>query len=151
MVGRAASIVALALTLTACREDPPRPIAATVSGIARAVDGDTIAFGQVRIRLQGIAAPELDEPGGMAARDAMRSMIDGQTLRCDLDGTTGAGRPVGICYLQDRDIGREMVAQGLARDCPHYSAGRYQDSETAAQNAGRHLSETYALPDYCTG
>jgi endonuclease YncB( thermonuclease family) len=55
------------------------PAADAISGVPRIVDGDTIAIGDTRIRLEGIDAPEtdqvcLDQNGakwtcGIAARD----------------------------------------------------------------------------------
>ena len=55
-------------------------------------DGDTIELGPIAIRLEGIAAPERDEPGGAAAADAMRDLVLGKDLRCDL---TGDRQPAG--------------------------------------------------------
>ena len=56
-------------------------------------DGDTIELGPIAVRLQGIAAPERDEAGGAAAADAMRDLVLGRDLRCDLTGDThGSGR-----------------------------------------------------------
>ena len=57
----------------------------TLEGIVSHVrDGDTIELGPIAIRLQGIAAPERDEPGGRDAADAMRNLVLGKDLRCDL-------------------------------------------------------------------
>ena len=49
-------------------------------------DGDTIEVGGLPIRLNGLAAPEGDEPGGIRATEAMRQMALGQELRCELNG-----------------------------------------------------------------
>ena len=48
-------------------------------------DGDTIVVGSMPIRLNGLAAPEGDEPGG-AATQAMIELVQGRPLRCELDG-----------------------------------------------------------------
>jgi hypothetical protein len=42
-----------------------------------------------------------------------------------------------------------MVAAGLARDCPHFSGGRYSDIEARAAAAGATIGQTYELPGYC--
>lgn len=76
------------------------------------------------IRLNGLAAPERDEPGGAAATRAMIEVVDGRTLRCELDGERTGDRCVGACFLEGVDIAAKMVAAGLARDCPRYSGGR---------------------------
>jgi endonuclease YncB( thermonuclease family) len=39
------------------------------------------------IRLQGLAAPEWNEPGGSQAREAMIELVYHRALRCELDGT----------------------------------------------------------------
>jgi endonuclease YncB( thermonuclease family) len=69
----------------------------------RCATGDTIAVGGMPIRRNGLAASESDEPGGAAATKAMIELVQGGTLRCELEG---------------KDIAAEMVRQGLARDCP---------------------------------
>ena len=101
------------------------------------------------IRLNGLAAPEWDEPGGQAATRAMVELVDGRNLRCELDGERTGDRCVGVCYLEGVDIAAEMVAAGLARDCPRYSGGRYRDAELKAAAAGATIGQTYPLPGYC--
>ncbi len=113
-------------------------------------DGDTIELGPIAVRLQGIAAPEGNEPGGAIATDAMRDLVLGKDLRCDLTGDRSHDRVIGVCFLQDgRDIGEVMVFQGHARDCYRFSRGRYADAERHARIMGHDLSQIYALPEYC--
>lgn len=101
------------------------------------------------IRLQGLAAPESDALGGPEATAAMRRMVDGRTVRCELDGERTYDRCVGICYLGELDIAEELVRMGLARDCPRFSGGRYADAERAAEVDGASIRESYLLPGYC--
>ncbi len=113
-------------------------------------DGDTIEVGPIAIRLQGIAAPEGNEPGGDIATDAMRDLVLGKELRCDLTGDRSHDRVIGVCFLEDgRDIGEVMVFQGNARDCRGFSRGRYADAERHARAMGHDLSRIDALPEYC--
>ncbi len=113
-------------------------------------DGDTIELGPIAVRLQGIAAPERDEPGGDIAADAMRDLVLGKDLRCDLTGDRSHDRVIGVCFLADgRDIGEVMVFQGHARDCRRFSKGRYADAERHARAMGHDLSRVYPLPEYC--
>jgi endonuclease YncB( thermonuclease family) len=112
-------------------------------------DGDTIIVGTMPIRLNGLAAPEDDEPGGDAATAAMVELVLGHTLRCELDGERNHDRCVGICYLEDRDISHVLVRQGLARDCPRFSKGRYGPAEQEAAAAGATIRASYPLPGYC--
>ncbi len=113
-------------------------------------DGDTIEVGPIAIRLQGIAAPEGNEPGGAIATDAMRDLVLGKDLRCDLTGDRSHDRVIGVCFLGDgRDVGEVMVFQGNARDCRRFSRGRYADAERHARAMGHDLSQIYMLPEYC--
>ncbi len=123
----------------------------TLEGVVSHVrDGDTIEVGPIAVRLQGIAAPEGNEPGGTKAADAMRDLVLGQHLRCDLTGDRSHDRVIGVCFLDDgRDIGEVMVFQGNARDCYRFSRGRYADAERHARAMGHDLSRIYPLPEYC--
>jgi micrococcal nuclease len=112
-------------------------------------DGDTIEVRGLPIRLNGLAAPEWDEPGGDAAMDAMIELVEGRTLRCELNGERTHDRCVGVCYLDGADIAAEMVASGVARDCPRFSGGRYEQIEAQAAAVGATIGRTYRLPGYC--
>jgi micrococcal nuclease len=112
-------------------------------------DGDTIVVGSMPIRLNGLAAPEGDEPGGREATRAMVELVEGRRLRCELNGEHTHDRCVGVCYLDGGDISAAMVAAGVARDCPRFSRGRYQHAEAQAAAAGATIGRTYRLPGYC--
>lgn len=128
--------------------------AAVLSGYGRAHDGDDIRFGAVRVRLQGVAAPENSaqsvEPHGQEAFENLQRLVEGKLIVCHLDGTTASSnRPVGMCFAGGLDLGREQVLGGFARDCPAFSGGRYAEAEAAAREAGNDLSRIYELPNYC--
>ena len=99
--------------------------------------------GPTKIRLQGIAAPELDEPLGPEARDFLTAIALGKLARCDLTGEISFDRQVAICRIDGRDLGEMMIEAGLARDCPHYSGGRYKAFEVER-------SKGLPLPVYCS-
>ena len=124
---------------------------ATLTGVATVQDGDGILFGQVEVRLQGIAAPEMRDPMGPESYQGLFDLANGKEVVCHLDGTTAgrSKRPVGVCFVDDIDLGMTQVEAGLARDCPKYSKGRYRDVENSAQQQGRDLSAIYDLPGYC--
>lgn len=91
-------------------------------------DGDTIRSDDLRVRLWGIDAPEMDESGGPAAKEALRTIIAGQELTCEVKGRDRYRRTVARCELPDgRDIACEMVRAGFARDWPKYSRGAYEN------------------------
>jgi micrococcal nuclease len=112
-------------------------------------DGDTIVVGGMPIRLNGLAAPEGDEPGGAEATNAMQQLVLGRELRCELDGERTHDRCVGVCYLDGTDVSEVMVHRGVARDCPRFSQGRYAEAERQAAADGTRIGRTYTLPGYC--
>jgi micrococcal nuclease len=112
-------------------------------------DGDTIELGEMAIRLQGLAAPEWNEPGGTESRKAMIELAHGRTVRCELDGTRTYDRCVGVCYLDGADISEIMVRRGVARDCPRFSQGRYAEAERQAASDGAAIGGVYSLPGHC--
>jgi endonuclease YncB( thermonuclease family) len=126
---------------------------AVISGIAGVHDGDGILFGEVEVRLQGIAAPEYwskREDWGAEARQNLVDLAWGKYVICHLDGTTASSkRPVGVCYVDNADLGYIQVLGGFARDCPKYSNGRYREAELEAREQGFDLSQRYELPEYC--
>ena len=113
-----------------------------LAGPASVIDGDTLRVAGQKVRLQGLAAPELDEPGGEAAKNALIELIKGQHVTCQLDGTTSYDRVVGICYAEGKDLAAVLIRWGFARDCEWYSGGRYQKLEP--ESAGG-----LPLPQYC--
>ena len=97
------------------------------------IDGDTIHIGSNKIRLQGINAPELEEPYGKQAKWALHKLVKGQTITAQPNGEESYGRIVAKCYLEDgRDLAAEMVKMGLALDLPNYPDADYKHLETPA-------------------
>ena len=112
-------------------------------------DGDTVEVDDTPILLNGLAAPESDEPGGPEATAAMHDIVDqaGGRLRCELTGETSYDRQIGTCFTPaGEDIAALMVARGVARDCPRYSGGRYQRYETEASRRLSGYAKTPSSP-----
>lgn len=113
-----------------------------LSGQARVSDGDSFHLGEERIRLLGIDAPELaqtcktakgaDWPCGRVARDRLAALIRSGTLTCDAQGRDKYRRILATCSVDGRDIGKLMVAEGLA-----VSSDDYWREQEAAK--ARHL------------
>lgn len=139
----AAILIGLALivlaVLVAREQDEPTVLA----GQASVIDGDTLRVAGYKVRLQGLAAPELSEAGGHKATAALIQIMKGHRVSCELDGTTSHDRVVGICYVEGKDVAAELVRRGLARDCPRFSGGRYKELETAS-------ARLLPLPPYCS-
>lgn len=87
--------------------------------VAMINDGDTVTCidtegRQVRVRLLGIDAPELDQPQGRESRAALATKLAGGIVRVAGDARDQHGRLLGTLLLGDRDLNREMVAEGWA-------------------------------------
>lgn len=149
MLGRAAAAAFLVIA-TAEASAAPCPRGTLTGAVTYVRDGDTIVVGTMPLRLNGLAAPEGDEPGGAAATRAMVEMVEGREVRCELDGQRTYDRCVAVCYLEGVDIAAELVAAGLARDCPRFSGGRYREAEMQAAATGTAIRASYPLPEYCT-
>lgn len=90
----------------------------------RVVDGDTLRCGAVRIRLQGIDAPEL--PGHcargrqcvrgdpFASTDNLRALVRGAAMTCRKADIDRYGRIVARCSARGRDLSCEQVKGGFA-------------------------------------
>jgi endonuclease YncB( thermonuclease family) len=144
-------LVWVAASLTAPPADAAECPRGTLTGQVTYVrDGDTIEVGSMPIRLNGLAAPEGDEPGGAAATTTMTELVRGRTLRCELDGERTHDRCVGVCFLEGADISEVMIQRGVARDCPRFSGGRYAQAERDAAANGATIRASYRLPGYCT-
>lgn len=96
--------------------------------VTRVVDGDTLYLDGVetRIRLWGLDAPERGQPGGNAAKRALREIAHGERLRCKEVDIDRYGRIVGKCFLADGgDVAALMIESGKAREYVRYSGGYY--------------------------
>jgi endonuclease YncB( thermonuclease family) len=132
---------ALAISVLA---QPLQADIASVTGIARTVDGDTIDLGVVRIRLHGIDAPEADQPCaradgsqwrcGVAAANRLADLIDDRQVRCEALDRDAYGRVIGRCFHQDVDLNALLVREGLAWAYIRFSED-YLREETEARNA----------------
>lgn len=94
-----------------------------VSGGFRVSDGDTLALGDTRYRLEGIDAPErfqLCGSGpqqwrcGEAAKAALVSLVSAGGVECAGSSHDRYGRLLVVCTAQGRDLNAEMVRQGMA-------------------------------------
>jgi endonuclease YncB( thermonuclease family) len=117
------------------------------------IDGDTVMVlldGQsepVRLRVDGIDAPERCQNGGEAARDALIGMALRKTVQVQGEVSDVYGRLVGRLKLDGVDLGAEMVRAGMAWAW-HYQSGRgpYARLQREAQQAGQGLFGASAQP-----
>ncbi len=97
--------------------------AETITGPAIVTDGDSLRIGEERIRLIGIDAPEkrqtCRERGrkwrcGVEAREALRELVRGRTVTCDVLGRDRWKRALAVCRAGALELNREMVRRGWA-------------------------------------
>jgi endonuclease YncB( thermonuclease family) len=117
---------------------------AQVGTVTRVVDGDTLWVNTsasqppIKVRIQGIDAPEICQPGGIQARDTLKARVLGQKVTVTSRAHDDYGRTIGTVHLQGRDMGCWQVAQGHAW-VYSYRARRalYADEFAQAQAARR--------------
>jgi endonuclease YncB( thermonuclease family) len=116
-----------------------------VSGHVSVVDGDTLDVGPIRIRLDGIDAPEIGQSCGRsgggewdcatAAANRLEALIGGGAVDCIALEQDPNGRVVATCRTgASADLGRVLVSEGLAWAFRRYSQ-TYVDEEGPARAA----------------
>lgn len=116
----------------------------SVIGTAQVRDGDTIVVASVPVRLNCLHCPERSDPGGDAATVAMRRLVAGERVTCDLTGEQTYDREVGRCSVDGEDLGAALIRQGVCARCPRYDPmGRYVPAQS---HAGQWV---HGLPSYC--
>jgi endonuclease YncB( thermonuclease family) len=111
------------------------------------VDGDTLALGKQRIRLNGIDAPETSQIcqdnagsdyrcGQVAAKALDDWLARSRPTRCVGVGLDQYDRVVADCFRADGlSVQKWLVRNGHALDWPRYSKGAYAADQAAAKAA----------------
>ncbi|MGV8120435.1 MAG: thermonuclease family protein [Candidatus Xenobiia bacterium LiM19] len=88
-------------------------------------DGDTIKVlnnrVQVKVRLEGIDAPELHQDFGRKAKQFTSALVFGKTVTINTVTIDRYGRTVGRVIVNGKDVSLELVKAGLAWHYTHYS------------------------------
>jgi endonuclease YncB( thermonuclease family) len=86
--------------------------------VERIVDGDTVDVvldsGKVRVRMQGIDAPERDQPLSEEAVALLRQLIGSDEVELQVAEQTSYDRMVARVFAAGTDANAEMVKRGLA-------------------------------------
>lgn len=149
------SVVAMVLVASIGRESasllaglyhPPGYGGTELAGMARVIDGDTIALDGTRIRLWGIDAPErLQTCQGKTGevyecgRDAtavLTELARDRRVECSEKDRDRYSRIVAVCRTASGELNASMVRRGWATDYTQYSHGRYRAEEEAARREG---------------
>lgn len=126
--------------------------ARALSGIVNHVtDGDTLwvrpaGAAPVQVRIQGLDAPEICQPFGPQARDALAARVLHRTVRVAIKARDIYRRSVGSVSLEGQDVGAWLVAGGFAWSARYHGrSGPYAQEEAQARQARRGLWATSAL------
>ncbi|MEM1307082.1 MAG: thermonuclease family protein [Pseudomonadota bacterium] len=124
------------------------------TGRPRVVDGDTVDINGVRLRLEGIDAPEMSQScrarahtlngtqtptrvnAGVLARRDLIALIGGGLLTCRATDHGKHGRPLATCFAGTVNINATLVERGAAWAFTKYS-DRYVAEQAKARAAGR--------------
>jgi endonuclease YncB( thermonuclease family) len=87
--------------------------------VIRVVDGDTVVVGtaeslNLKVRLQGIDAPECGMPFGPQAQRFLEQLVLGRTVQMAATGRDRYGRTVATLAVGGQDVGLAMLQAGLA-------------------------------------
>ena len=102
-------------------------IAVSVVGVH---DGDTLTGltsgrEQIKVRIEGIDAPELGQPFGSAAKRELSEKVFGKQVEILTSHNDLYGRRVGRVLVSGRDVGAEMVHEGFAWHATHFSHDKH--------------------------
>ncbi len=107
------------------------------------VDGDSLQFGNQKVRLEGIDAPEFTQTCtiagqaaecGKLARTHLRNLIAGRPVECSGWQTDKYDRPLVRCTVGGTELNAAMVRDGWA-----VAFGDFELEEAEARNASRGL------------
>jgi endonuclease YncB( thermonuclease family) len=96
--------------------------------VVKILDGDTYDLllennTTIRIRMDGIDAPEKGMPFSKASKRHLGELCQGQTIKVSKSQEDQYGRIVGFSYLEDgRELGHEMLKAGLAWHYKQYNS-----------------------------
>ena len=128
---------------------------ADITGTADVIDGDTIDISDVRIRLNGIDTPEIEQTCrtngliwhcGVEATKAMRHLTKDKTVTCIGNTKDQYGRLIANCFVGDLNLNAVMVEVGLALAYRYYSLEYIEQEDFARQTKQGLWSGEFVAP-----
>ena len=82
-------------------------------------DGDTLTLltaekEQIKVRLQGIDAPELKQPFGNASKQSLSDLLFGKLIKLEVTGTDRYRRTLANAYMGAQRANLSQVEKGFA-------------------------------------
>jgi endonuclease YncB( thermonuclease family) len=116
-------------------------ISGTVVGVH---DGDTLTVltpekTEIKVRLEGIDAPESKQPFGSASKASLSAMTFGRQVRLECGKTDRFRRKVCRVFQGTTDVNREQLKRGMA-----WHFNKYADEQPAGERQADDEAETNA-------
>ena len=120
-------------------------LVAIAFGQIKVVDADTIILKSEKIRLYGIDAPETNQycyvnkeawPCGNQATKYLKNLlkdVSPSSLNCKISAKDRYGRSIGVCYIEDNNINRNLVENGWALAYREYSKDYIHNEKLASR------------------
>ena len=120
----------LIFSLLVISQNTPETI---VGRVVKVTDGDTVTLltkdnQQIRVRLEGIDAPERGQNFGNIATLCVRRLCEGKTVTVIKTGTDRYKRVLGILYVDNLNVNEYLVCQGLAWHYKQFNKSHRLDS-----------------------
>jgi endonuclease YncB( thermonuclease family) len=136
----------------------PAPLLATETvhygKVIGVTDGDTIKILEhremLKVRLAEVDAPETGQAFGTQAKKALSDLVFGKEVRVIERDQDRYGRMVGVVYVDNQSVNREMVRQGMAWVYRRYAteiAFFQLEEEAKAQKRGL-WADPHAIPPW---
>lgn len=139
----------LMLFLVSCVEQAgidPQKGSRLTGKVVSVIDGDTYDLlvrgnGTIRVRMQGIDAPEREMPYYRASKNHLSGLCFGKNVTLEVTGRDSGGRILGFTYLEDdRELCQEMIRAGYAWHFKRYNSDKVlSDLEKEARLSKRGL------------
>jgi endonuclease YncB( thermonuclease family) len=139
-----ALVAALCLCAAVAAHGAKAQLDGTVTWVS---DGDSLwvtpaGGAAVELRLTGIDAPEICQPWGEQAKQALVELVKGKAVRVVTVGRDSHGRTLGTVFLDQLNVNKKMVQEGHAWSTRYkYDRGPYVADERMAKALGRGLNQ----------
>jgi len=122
--------------------DDSKTLTGKVVGIT---DGDTVTVytsqgKPIKLRLEGIDAPESKQDFGDASKRHLSGLVFSKSVVIHATGKDRYGRTLGVLYVDDKNVNAMMIRDGFAWHYKQYSSDpELADAEQSARAARRGL------------
>lgn len=110
-------------------------------------DGDSLwvtpaGGAAVELRLNGVDAPEICQPWGEQAKQALAELVMGKAVRVETVGRDSHGRTLGTVFVDQLNVNKKLVQEGHAWSTRYkHDRGPYVADERMAKALNRGLNQ----------